>query len=281
MPDAQLVVALKRLADDLREFKSSLARDYPSASRQVTSSEHRRRVATLAETWISNLSQRKELSENVSDRHLGDLNVLFQRLLVYSDHATVRRRYDGDVRSILRDYTAEVIVPLMQAGTGDEDNTAGAEEVETNQESGADFKPTAFVGHSFAREDAELVNTFINILEALGVQVVTGSKPKADKISDKVKALIEKQHLFVGIFTRRDKLEGKNSWTTSTWVIEEKAYAVAQKRPLILLKEADVESIGGMHGDYQFIEFSRDKIGEGVVGLLQLFTLNVQGLQKA
>jgi hypothetical protein len=280
MPDPQLIVALKRLADDLREFRKSLAKDYRDPSRQVTSAEHRRKIARLAETWISNLSLRPELSQHVSDRQMGDLNVLFQRLLIYSDRATIRRRYDTDVKAILRSYTAEVVVPLMHAGGVGLPPVAGNIEIETNQDSGEDFKPTAFVGHSFAKEDAGVVNTFINILLALGVQVVTGAKPKADSISVKVKRLIEAQHLFVGIFTRRDKLVGKNSWSTSAWVIEEKAYAVAQKHPLILLKEQDVETIGGMQGDYQFIEFSRDNVQAGVIELIQLFSLSVQGLQK-
>jgi hypothetical protein len=280
MPDPQLIVALKRLADDLREFKASLARDYRNPSRQVTSTEHRRKIARLAETWISNLSLRPELSQNVSDRHMGDLNVLFQRLLIYSDRATIRRRYDSDVRAIRRVFTPEVVVPLMHAIGGGVQAVAENIESETNQDSGGTFKPTAFVGHSFANEDAGVVNTFISILRALGVEVVTGVKPKAGSISVKVKRLIEAQHLFVGIFTRRDKLEGKNSWSTSAWVIEEKAYAVAQKHPLILLKEANVDTIGGMQGDYQFIEFSRENLEEGVIELLQLFNLSVQGLQN-
>jgi hypothetical protein len=60
------------------------------------------------------------------------------------------------------------------------------------------------------------VRCVTDVLEAIGIRVVTGEKPKADRISNKVKAAIEGQHIFVGIFTRRDKLAGKNEWNTST-----------------------------------------------------------------
>jgi hypothetical protein len=57
----------------------------------------------------------------------------------------------------------------------------------------------------------------------------TGERPKANRIYEKVKRMIDGQHIFVGIFTRREKLEGKNIWTTSAWVLDEKAYAYGKK----------------------------------------------------
>jgi hypothetical protein len=123
------------------------------------------------------------------------------------------------------------------------------------------------------------VNCITEGLKAMGIAVVTGKRPKADRISEKVKKLIEAQHLFVGIFTRRDKLVGKTTWSTSTWVIEEKAYAFAKNKKLILLKEVDVDSIGGITGDYEFIEFERNALQDAILALFQLFNLSVQGLQ--
>jgi len=78
--------------------------------------------------------------------------------------------------------------------------------------------------------------------------VETGARPKADRISEKVKQLIDQQLIFVGIFTRRDKIARKAEWTTSPWVIDEKAYAVGGNKKLVLLKESGVGSIGGIQG---------------------------------
>ena len=94
---------------------------------------------------------------------------------------------------------------------------------------------------------------------------MTGEKPEAERISEKVKKLIEQNHVFVGLFTRRDKLARKKKWGTSAWVIEEKAYALAKNKKIILLRETEIESIGGLHGDYEYIPFSRETLDQAIV----------------
>jgi hypothetical protein len=138
---------------------------------------------------------------------------------------------------------------------------------------------TAFVGQSFDASDEAVNKCVTDVLEALGVQVVTGEKPKADLISAKVKGLIEQQSIFVGVFTRRDKVARKQEWTTSPWVIDEKAYAVGRQKPLILIKEQGIGSIGGIQGDYEYIEFFRDSLGTLAIRLIQLFQLTNNGLR--
>lgn len=143
----------------------------------------------------------------------------------------------------------------------------------------AGFTRKAFVGHSFLPNDKRVAEGVIQCLAAIGISVVTGEKPKADRISEKVKRLIEEQYLFVGVFTRRDKIAHKTEWTTTPWVIDEKAYAVGKGKKLILVKEEGVGSIGGIQGDYEFIEFSRDHLEELLVRLIQVFEVAVTGLK--
>jgi hypothetical protein len=184
MPE-HLILALRRLASDLRDFKSTLHRIYRRPAQQVTSVELIQKAAAFAEMWLADLSQRHEMNR-VSPEALGDLNVLFQRLLVCTDRKAVRRTYDRTISLILRNYTAEVVVRIMQGGNRPESpigsdqqqdvrETLTGEPEEEEQES---FKATAFVGHSFAPEDTPIVAAFIGILEALGIKVVTGTKPR-------------------------------------------------------------------------------------------------------
>jgi len=68
--------------------------------------------------------------------------------------------------------------------------------------------------------------------------------------------------LFVGMddrdgFTRRHAIPGRSLWTTSAWVIDEKAYALGKGKKLVLLREDGIDSIGGIQGDYEFVEFKR------------------------
>jgi hypothetical protein len=284
MADDQLIVVAKRLRTDIYDLRLSLRRGYSNPSQQVTSADLKQTATTLAEMWIADLSQRPEVLSACSAKYLQDLDVHFQRLLTFAERATIRRRYDEEIRFILKNYTENLVVPLMQnAGKvrpANKHGNDGRASVERNL-SGMDaegFRATAFVGHSFAQKDKPVVDAVTSALEAIGVDVFTGSKPKAERISEKVKGLIDGQHMFVGIFTRRDRLAGKKEWNTSTWVIDEKAYASRTKK-LILLKEDGVESIGGIQGDYEFIEFNRDKLGAVIISLLELFKLTVDGLR--
>jgi hypothetical protein len=48
----------------------------------------------------------------------------------------------------------------------------------------------------------------------------------------------------------------------------------------VLLKEVGVDSIGGIQGDYEFIEFSRERLQDAILRLLQLFSFSVQDMRE-
>jgi tetratricopeptide (TPR) repeat protein len=129
---------------------------------------------------------------------------------------------------------------------------------------------TAFVGHSFADADFEVVNFFRSLLGEMGVQCISGEKAEANTVGEKVKKRILEAEIFVGIFTQRDKIEGKDEWRASEWLIEEKTFAAANGKKLILLKEKGVTDIGGLQGDLEYIEFVRDTIHTSAIKLLQI-----------
>ena len=116
------------------------------------------------------------------------------------------------------------------------------------------------------------------LLFIVATQAVAQSEPDTSVL--KQKKLIEAQHVFVGIFGRRDKLAKKAEWTTSPWVIDEKAYALGRSKRLVLLKEEGVSSIGGLQGDYEFVEFSRERLDKLVLDILDVFDVKVSGLRK-
>ena len=111
----------------------------------------------------------------------------------------------------------------------------------------------------------------------LGIEVITGERPRADAISDKVKRLIDEAPMFVGLYTRGAKLARKQSWTTSAWVVEEKAYAIAKRKKLLLLKEQGIDSIGGLQGDYEYLDFNRTELHTLVLRLLRVFKIEARG----
>ena len=227
MIDEHIILAAERLRDELTDFKSTLRKRYHSNS-QVTSDELRRQAATLAQKWLVDLGTGDEINLALGDPVFADLNVKFQRLLTFSEHATKRTRYDGELRSILNNYSTLVILPLKQM--------RGRDTVIEQRTPKFAFGNSIFVGQSFDQADSHVNTCICDAFAALGLTVVTGEKPKASRISEKVKGLIEQQSIFAGIFTRRDKVARKPEWTTSAWVIDEKAYAVGLQKRLILLR---------------------------------------------
>lgn len=195
-------------------------------------------------------------------------------MLSFSEHASKRSRYDQEIDAVLKSFTIEVVIPLKRLNAA-----SGAPQQAPSGIATAAFAPTSFVGHSFAKSDESVNDSIVAFLTSLGIKVVTGERPKADSISEKVKREIDDQAIFVGVFTRRDKIARKPKWTTSPWVIDEKAYAIGRRKKLILIKENGVGSIGGIQGDYEFLEFTRDDLSSLLTRLLQLFDVTVSGLR--
>lgn len=284
MVDEALILAVERLRDGLGEFKSSIRSKYANAQRQVVDDKLKETAARLAETWIVNLSQRSEIAQACSSDYVADLGVHFQRLLAFSEHATQRTRYDSEINSILKEFSLQLVIPLKQSRERVTQAITTLVPVApipvvSMQQASEPFRAAAFVGYSFAPSDKLVVDCVIETLVSLGIKVVTGEKPRAERISDKVKRLIEDQHIFVGVFTKRDKISRKKEWTTSPWVLDEKAYALGKGKKLILLKEVGVGSIGGIQGDYEFIEFSRDTLHTVPTRLISMFQFTLVGLR--
>lgn len=290
MIDDQVILGIERLRDEVRAFESALRKRYKKAKQQVNAENIKATAAGIAERWMVDFAQRPEVATAVPSDYLADLNVHFQRLLTLSEQISKRSRYDAEIKAILSRFTTDLIIPLKQlrqqemqpapnvaaeAFVSAEHMVAAVYEPETN-----DFRPTAFVAHSFAPADKTVVNCVTRCLKEIGLKVETGEKPKANKISEKVKKLINGQYLFVGVFTRREKISRQSRWVTSPWLIDEKAYAVAKDKKLILLKEGGVNSIGGIQGDYEYIEFSRGRLQDLAISLLQMFDLTVSGLHS-
>lgn len=273
MINEQTILGAERLRDDLLEFRKTLRSRYKGKTAQVSSETLRETAARLAERWLVEISADPELGPAIGASVLADMSVHFQRILTFSEHATKRGRFDAELDAVLATYSLSVVVPLKQVrGRPSLGSTSKAVE--------NDIIHSAFVAQSFAASDARVNDCVSQILRALGVKVVTGERPTAETISEKVKRGIEEQSLFVGIFTRRDKIARKTEWTTSAWVIDEKAYAFGRQKPLVLLKETGVGSIGGIQGDYQYIEFSRDQLETLAIKIAQLFKIANGGLAK-
>lgn len=265
MIDDQLVLRVERLRDSVQQLRDDIRSRYKKPQRQVVSEEIRDSSAVLGERWLVEIGGREDVRAVLGEELVADLSVQFQRLITYSEAATVRRRYDEALRAILTNFRTQVVIPLKQkrgAATRHYSAAAIANLADARR---------AFVGQSFAPADQMVNDTVRKFIESMNIQVITGERPSARSVSEKVKARIESADIFVGIFTCRDRLAKGGEWATSAWVIDEKAYAIALEKKLVLIKESGVQSIGGLQGDYEYLEFRRDQLQDLVLKLIETF----------
>jgi hypothetical protein len=265
MIDDRLVLRVERLRDSVEQLRDNIRARYKKPQRQVVSAEVREIAATLGERWLVEIGGREDVHAVVGEEIAAELSIQFQRLITYSEAATVRRRYDETLRAILTDFRTQVVIPLKQNR-----GAAARREAPAPLADLATARPV-FVGQSFAPRD-EVVNRVIRkFLASMGLEVVTGERPAARSISEKVKARIEAADIFVGIFTCRERFAAGGEWSTSMWVVDEKAYAIALDKKLVLIKEVGVQSIGGLQGDYEYLEFDRAHLEELLLKLIEVF----------
>jgi hypothetical protein len=80
---------------------------------------------------------------------------------------------------------------------------------------------TAFVGHSFAPEDEDIVNQLTEFFSKLGVVCESGKRAEPASVSEKARKRIGDSEFFIGIYTRREP-RNDGTFSTSSWIIEEK-----------------------------------------------------------
>ncbi len=123
---------------------------------------------------------------------------------------------------------------------------------------------TAFIGHSFADADKSIIDSLTKFFTKLGIRCDSGLRPEPRPVSDKVNDRIKSAELFIGVFTRKSK-NADGTYSTSTWVIEEKAAAIAAGKKLLLFVEEGVNDFGGLQGDYEYVRFNRKKFGDALI----------------
>jgi hypothetical protein len=267
MINDQFVLKVERLRDSLEDLRNRMRSRYRLPNSQVISEEIRSELAKIAEIWMVDIAPKSGVVEALGDDTIADLNIQFQRLLTYSEQSTLRKKYDAAVKNILSDFRAHVIIPLKQRRDQDTDGTIQSPRTFAAAKKGA--IDSIFVGHSFSKEDEIINDVVLRFLVTYGLRVLTGERPSANTVSAKVRSRIEQCDAFLGIFTRRDKIARKEEWSPSPWIVDEKAYALAKNKKLILLRELGVQSIGGLQGDYEYLEFDRANTGDLLVRLLE------------
>jgi tetratricopeptide (TPR) repeat protein len=140
---------------------------------------------------------------------------------------------------------------------------------------------SAFIGHSFTEDDADVVRKFLEYFDqirdmGIGFEWDHARAAEPKELAAKVLSLIKGKNLFIGICTKKERsiaqqmlregwlrrgtLTGNAdgfSWKTSDWIIQEIGLAIGRDMNLILLVERGLRPPGGLQGNIEYIEFDR------------------------
>lgn len=129
----------------------------------------------------------------------------------------------------------------------------------------------AFVGHSFRKEDKEIVQSFLNFFDHLkelpmGFSWDHAEDAKPEDLPQKVQNIIEGKNLFIGICTPSElvihpddlgvgwlkrffKVINRRSgqWKASDWIIQEISFAMGRGLTLVLLIQEGTRKPGELH----------------------------------
>ena len=155
-------------------------------------------------------------------------------------------------------------------------------------------KLRAFIGHSFNEEDSSIITAFLKHFDSLkdiGFEWEHAERAEAKELAYKVIEKMEGKNLFIGIFTKKNKQispshlkscfwskqslkapSNEFSWTTSDWVLQESGYALGKGLKVIFLVEAEIESVGGLQGNREYITFNRNNVSQCFTKLNEMIT---------
>ena len=156
----------------------------------------------------------------------------------------------------------------------------------------------AFVGHSFDDKDSPLIEKIISFLNKRGILCESGEKAENKSVSEKVKERIDRNDIFIGIFTIDKGIKqlpsnpntiqssSRFKWfkrkkgalainkvvpifTTSNWVIQESGYAIAKKKKedIIMMVEYGVHKFPELQGDKEIVLFDRNSLDSALLKL--------------
>lgn len=115
-----------------------------------------------------------------------------------------------------------------------------------------------FVGFGFRERDRWVKELVFPLIGAFSAQIESGEEIQGEQITDVVRQRIAYSQALIGFTTRRDRLDN-GRWSTHRWVTDELSHALAIKRPVLEVRESEVEPQGGIVGDRQFIPYEEKR----------------------
>ena len=120
---------------------------------------------------------------------------------------------------------------------------------------------SCFLSYRFNSRSKALALELTRFLDLLGVKVITGAGYEPRRLDEKVITRLEQP---LDFFIYLIIMDGESTWTR-----DELAYSLAKGYAVVLLVESGSQIEKGLLGDWEYIEFEGDHIGDSFIGILE------------
>ena len=127
-----------------------------------------------------------------------------------------------------------------------------------------------FVGYGYNERDLWIEKMVFPLINAFGIQVVSGKEIAGLPLGDAVKELIKKSDAMIGFTTKRGNADASGAeWGTHRWVTDELTTALSHEVPLAEVREKGITPQAGMLTGRGYIHYEEGKRDECLVEIAQ------------
>jgi hypothetical protein len=135
---------------------------------------------------------------------------------------------------------------------------------------------TAFLSCSFSEEDAGINNLVKSICDGLSIKYVNVSYGYPQTPPETARRLIADSHMFIAVITKREETTD-NTFNMPPSVHDEISMAFALKKPMLLIRENEVDVKGFLSNYGTYVSFSRSDLWSP--GLLRTLISSIHNLK--
>lgn len=124
-------------------------------------------------------------------------------------------------------------------------------------------KYSVFLSASACKDDEQIIQWFKDLFQEHNlIPIFATDIPQPRPPHDKIKSLIQDSNGFIGVLTKRQKIEGTNLWKGPDWVQNEVGMAFDSDKPIMMFIEKGVDDKGITNRVTDYVMFDREKLKE-------------------
>lgn len=261
-----ILKAFKEIANEFGVPESSLSiscnikyGDGGSITKDMTFSDLEIVCDLNGQTTSINLSYPSDPKRDYSRDSYVLLSKFVRKIMLYVESTNISS--NNTIISIMENNLQLVEMPEEDHQEVIDTNLEARIEIIENKISELSKSPSCFLSYRFNLRGKALALELSRFLTLLNIKVISGLGYEPRSVADKVLGRLKFGHdFFVYLITK----DGESTWTR-----DELAVAFGAGVPVIILVEKGAELGKGILGDWEYIEFDSDHIGDTFIAILE------------